>query len=153
MILELKSILQPKYLNSEYKEKLLQAYKTDYEKSSNENGYIVKINNIIDIVSSCINNNNDIIIISNCDCTIFKPIPNMEVNCKIDLIHVNGLFMSKYDIKIMVPKTDDYIFNTDYILINNKKYIVGDLLDIIIIDVRYYKNIYSCIGKLILKEN
>tara|TARA_E500000331_G_C16871504_1_gene546403 strand:+ start:50 stop:283 length:234 start_codon:yes stop_codon:yes gene_type:complete len=77
----------------------------------------------------------------------------MEVNCKIDLIHVNGLFMSKYDIKIMVPKTDDYIFKSDHIMINNKKYIVGDLLDILIIDVRYYKNIYSCIGKLILKEN
>ena len=153
MILELKSILQPKYLNSEYKRKLLQSYKGDYEKSSNENGYIVKINNIIDIVSSHINNNNDIIIVSKCNCSIFKPIPNMEVNCKIDLIHVNGLFMSKYDIKIMVPKSDEYIFKSDHILINNKKYIVGNNLDIIIIDVRYYKNIYSCIGKLILKEN
>jgi hypothetical protein len=152
MILELSSILQPKHLNKEYKTNLLINYKNDYENNSNDCGFIVKINNIENVITSFLNNSNEIIIKSKCDCIVFKPIVGMELDCKIDLIHINGLFLNKYGIKIMVPSSGDYIYKQDHIVLNNVKYKVNDNISISIVNVRFYKNIYSCIGKLILKK-
>lgn len=153
MILELSSILEPKYLSKEFKKNLLTNYKNDYENKSNESGFIVKIDKINNIISSFINNCNEIIIKSKCDCVVFKPVVGMKLECKIDLIHINGLFLNTFGIKIMVPSSDNYIYKHDHIIFNNVKYNVGDNINICIVNVRFYKNIYSCIGKLILKEN
>ena len=147
----LTSILHPQYLNSNYKTKLLDVYKTDYENKSDEDGYIIKVNSIKRILSSDIDNNNQIIVKSYCNCDIFKPEVGSIIDCTINLIHINGIFLNKYGIKIIVPSSNDYQYSQSKIIYNNKHYIVGDTITIKIIDVRYDKFTYSCVGNLILK--
>ena len=77
----------------------------------------------------------------------------MKVNCIIDMIHINGIFVSKHDIKILIPSsTNEYEYNNDSFKIGTTNYEVGDSINIEIINIRYDKYIYSCIGKLILKD-
>jgi len=149
----LSSIFKPEYLTRDYKSNLLKLYKEQYESTGIDIGYIVKILKIIDIISTNLDNNSQIVVESLCSCQIFKPEIGMKVTCTINMIHVNGIFVNKYDIKILVPSSNnDYEYNNDSFKFNNKKYKVGDNLDIEIINIRYDKSVYSCIGKLILKD-
>tara|TARA_Y100000591_G_C21702498_1_gene629025 strand:- start:369 stop:833 length:465 start_codon:yes stop_codon:yes gene_type:complete len=149
----LSSILEPKYLTASYKEHILDIYKNKYESSASELGYIVKVNRIKDVISSTLNNNSEIVIESLCDCDLFKPEVGMIVNCVIDMIHVNGIFVRKYEIKILLPSTsNDYEYIGNSFKVGNKEYKIGDNIDVEIVNIRYDKFIYSCIGKLILKD-
>jgi len=146
----LSSVLKPEYLNKDYKKLLLNVYKQEYETKSNNCGYIVKVNEIKDIISSMLNNNNDIIVESLCNCDIFKPEIDMNVECKIDMIHINGIFVSKYKIKILIPESsNNYSYKQNHFIYNKKSYYVNDNITIRIINIRYDKHTYSCIGKLI----
>tara|TARA_Y100000591_G_scaffold329343_2_gene357707 strand:+ start:358 stop:822 length:465 start_codon:yes stop_codon:yes gene_type:complete len=149
----LTSILEPKFLTRDYKSNLLNIYRNQYESKGSKLGYIVKVLGIKDIISSNLNNNSEIIVESLCDCDIFKPILGMKVRCIIDMIHINGIFVSKYEIKILIPSSDDYEYHKDFFKTRDgSKYSIGDELDIEIVNIRYDKFIYSCIGKLILKD-
>lgn len=152
MILILTSVLEPRFLHKNFKDDLIKVYKDEYENKSLSEGYIVKIKKIEDIVSSVINNNNDIIVKSKCECEIFNPIVGDDMDCNIDLIHINGVFMSKYGIKIIVPSSDDYKYNSNYIEVGGRKFRVGDNITIRIVNVRYDKFTYSCIGKILIKD-
>ena len=97
-----------------------------------------------------LNNNNDIIVESLCNCDIFKPEIDMKVECKIDMIHVNGIFVSKYKIKILIPESsNNYSYKQSHFIYNGKSYNVNDTITIRIVNIRYDKYTYSCIGKLI----
>ena len=149
----LSSILKPEFLTSDYKDYLLSDYKRRYESTGNDLGYIIKVSSIKDIISSNINNNTEIIVESLCDCLIFKPEIGLKVRCAIDMIHVNGIFVSKYTIKILIPSsTNEYEYKHDSFIVGDKEYNIGDEIDIEIVNIRYDKYIYSCIGKLILKD-
>lgn len=149
----LSSILKPEYLTTNYKNHLLSDYKKKYESTGNELGYIVKVSSIKDIISSNISNNTEIIVESLCNCVIFKPEIGLIVRCTIDMIHVNGIFVSKYKIKILIPSsTNEYEYKHESFIVDDKEYRLGDDIDIEIVNIRYDKYIYSCIGKLILKD-
>jgi hypothetical protein len=149
----LSSILQPNCLTNFYKDHILDICKQKYESSSNELGYIIKVNYIKDIISSKLNNNSEIVIESLCDCNIFKPEVGIKVNCVIDMIHINGIFVRKYEIKILLPSSNnDYEYIGNSFKVGKKEYNIGDEIEIEIVNIRYDKFIYSCIGKLILKD-
>ena len=149
----LSSIFKPEYLTKDYKTNLLKLYKKQYESTGIDVGYIVEILKIIDIISTNLDNNSQIVVESLCYCNMFKPEIGMKVTCTINMIHVNGIFVTKYDIKILVQSSNnDYEYNNDSFKFNNERYKVGDSLDIEIINIRYDKCVYSCIGKLILKD-
>ena len=149
----LSSILKPEYLTTNYKNFLLSDYKKKYESTGNELGYIIKVLNIKDIISSNINNSTEIIIESLCNCEIFKPEIGLNVRCVIDMIHVNGIFVSKYKIKILIPSsTNEYEYKYESFVVGGKEYRIGDDIEIEIVNIRYDKYVYSCIGKLILKD-
>ena len=149
----LSSILKPEYLTTNYKNFLLSDYKKKYESTGNELGYIIKVLNIKDIISSNINNSTEIIIESLCNCEIFKPEIGLNVRCVIDMIHVNGIFVSKYKIKILIPSsTNEYEYKYESFVVGEKEYRIGDDIEIEIVNIRYDKYVYSCIGKLILKD-
>jgi DNA-directed RNA polymerase subunit E'/Rpb7 len=148
----LSSILHPQYLHNKYKDNLLQVYKEDYENKSNTYGYVISVHNISKILSSNINNNNEIIVESYCNCDVFKPVIGMEVECIISLIHVNGIFMGKHGVKMIVSSSDDYEYSENKFRCDDKDYVVGDSISVTIVDVRYDKFSYSCVGKLILRK-
>lgn len=149
----LSTILKPEYLTSSYRNHILSEYKTKYESSANELGYIINVSKIKDIISSNLNNQSEIVVESLCECEMFKPEIDATITCVIDMIHVNGIFVSKYDIKILIPSnSNDYVYNVNVFSVNGKEYKIGDDIDIIIVNIRYDKNVYSCIGKLILKD-
>ena len=152
MILTLTSVLEPRFLHKKFKDDLIKVYRDKYENKSLSEGYIIKINKIEDIVTSVINSNNEIVVKSKCDCDIYNPVVGDDMECTIDLIHINGIFMSKYGIKIIVPSSDDYKYNPGYIEVGDKKFEVGDDITIHIINVRYDKFAYSCIGKILIKD-
>jgi DNA-directed RNA polymerase subunit E'/Rpb7 len=132
---------------------LLDIYRTKYESTGNDLGYIVKIHKINDIISTNLNNNSEIIVESLCNCNIFKPEVGLKINCVIDMIHINGIFVSIYKIKILIPSTtNQYEYLGNSFKINNIQYNIGDYIDIEIVNIRYDKYVYSCIGKLILKD-
>lgn len=149
----LSSILKPEYLTTNYKNYLLSDYKKKYESTGNELGYIIKVLNIKDIISSNINNSTEIIVESLCNCEIFKPEIGLKVRCIIDMIHVNGIFVSKYKIKILIPSsTNEYEYKYESFVVGEKEYKIGNDIEIEIVNIRYDKYVYSCIGKLILKD-
>ena len=149
----LSSILKPEYLTNNYKNYLLSDYKKKYESTGNEFGYIVKVSSIKDIISSNISNNTEIIVESLCNCVIFKPEIGLKVRCIIDMIHINGIFVSKYKIKILIPSsTNEYEYKHESFVVGDEEYRIGDEIDVEIVNIRYDKYIYSCIGKLILKD-
>lgn len=151
VILSLSSVLHPKFLSKGFKDELLKIYKHEFTHTSNSYGYIINVHKILEIISSEINKDNQTVIQSKCDCEIFKPEVGMEISCLIDIIHINGIFLSKHGVKIIVPSSDSYIYEDNKFVYNNEEYLVGDSICIKIIDVRYDKFTYSCVGKLILK--
>ena len=149
----LSCVLKPEFLLPSYKEHILSEYRKKYESSANELGYIIKVNSIKDIISSNLNNNSNIIVESLCDCDIFKPDVGIKVRGVIDMIHINGIFVRKYEIKILIPSSgNDYTYCDNTFKYGGKEYKKGDEIDVEIINIRYDKFIYSCIGKLILKD-
>jgi DNA-directed RNA polymerase subunit E'/Rpb7 len=149
----LSSVLKPEHLTNNYKEHLLKGYRDKYESTGNDIGYIVNIFGIKDIISTNLNNNSEIIVESLCNCNIFKPEVGVIVKCVIDMIHINGIFVSIYKVKILIPSSsNEYEYFGNSFKIKNKTYNVGDELNIEIVNIRYDKYVYSCIGKLILKD-
>jgi DNA-directed RNA polymerase subunit E'/Rpb7 len=149
----LSSVLEPHYLTHDYKNHLLSIYKNKYESTGNDIGYIVNILAIKDIISTNLNNDSQIIVESLCNCNIFKPDIGMKVDCVIDMIHINGIFVSKYTIKILIPSSNNnYEYCNNSFKMGGKEFKVGDTIQIEIVNIRYDKYIYSCIGKLILKD-
>ena len=102
-------------------------------------------------MSSHIDNETNIIVKSYCNCKVFKPVVGMEVECKIDIIHVHGIFLSNNGIKMIVPSSDNYRYEINKFIFGTREYIVGDKIRIKIMNVRYDKFTYSCVGKLILR--
>ncbi len=149
----LTSKLEPRYLTPNYKNHLLSIYKDKYVSTGTDIGYIVDVLSIKDIISTNLNNNNQIIVESLCDCDIFKPEIGMKISCVIDMIHVNGIFVSKYKIKILIPSSNNgYEYCNNTFKVDGEEYSVGDSIDVEIVNIRYDKFVYSCIGKLILKD-
>ena len=147
--LVLNVIFDPQYLTDGYKKVLLDVYKKKFEKKCTNDGYIVNINRIHKINSTLLTNNNQIDMISVCECDIIKPEIDMEVECVIDMIHVNGIFVNMCGIKMLIPNSDEYEYYNEYFVYKNNKYIIGDNIKVKIINVRYDRYMYTCIGNLI----
>ena len=146
----LNCLLEPKFLDKNYEKHILTKLKETHNNSSITSGYIIEVNNILDIIHNNINVNNLLEIKLLCLVELLKLQVNTTIDdCNIVMIHNNGIFVNKYKIKILIPNNEEnnftYINNTckykDRILS------CGDLIDIIIVDIRFEKNEYTCIGK------
>jgi hypothetical protein len=147
--IELNIVFEAQYLCDGYKEVLLRLYKEKFEEKSNKEGYIISINAVRSIKSAKLSNNNEIIVVSECNCNIIKPEKGLELSCKIDMIHVNGIFVNMRGIKMLIPNSDDYNYNNEYFIYKEDTYKIGDEIMVEIVNVRYDKFVYTCIGKLI----
>ena len=149
VLITLKSVFPPNLLEKGYKKNLINLYKEEFNNKSNKNGYIIDVNNIKEIISTFIDTNNNIMVNSLCDCEIFKPVIGAQLECQIDMIHINGIFVSKYDIKILIMSNESYTYNNNKFTYKDKVYVKGDSILVEITNVRFEKYVYTCIGKLV----
>jgi len=156
--------LKPDMLDHDYKNHMMKVLKTKYEKSCIADwGYIIEILAIRKILTDEIGS---IIptakLLLETDMTVFLPTVGMEFNMCIDLIFTHGIFAQRDKIRILIPITSmegwtivkDF---TSHRLVNTKEHQtlkINDNVQVRLVDVRFEKNGYSCIGELAkMKQN
>lgn len=141
-------ILEPQYINKNYKNHILENLKKKYIYTSLEQGYIVSINKIIEVFYNEIDNNNNLFIKTLCDTEIIKLMRGIILeDCEITMIHNNGIFVKKYTIKILIPNNENlFEYGNNSCKYKNNVLNCGDKIDVMIQDIRFEKNEYTCIG-------
>lgn len=141
--------INPNQLNSNYKDIIYDILKNMYEKKSIKSGYIISINKIKDFIHNNINNG----VVSLkllCECDVYKPIIDDTVNCKVEMIHINGIFVTKYNIKILIPNTlNIFEIRNNKCIYNEKEINIGDNIDITIKQIRFDNLNFTCIGDIV----
>lgn len=146
--LVLQCLLEPIHLNSSCKKTIFNLLKEKYEGNSVNAGYIIKVLSIKEFIHNTISNGN-VNIKMLCDCDVFKPIVDNVISCKVDMIHLNGIFVSIHNIKILIPNKNNMFDIRDNVCMYKDKSInIGDYIDIIIKHIRFDNNSYTCIGEI-----
>ena len=148
MKIVLDCILEPKFLDKNYKEHLIEILKKKYTYVSVKQGYIVSVNKILDIIYNEIDTNYNLKIKTLCDTNIIKLDKGIILrDCKITMIHNNGIFVNKYTIKILIPNNDNlFEYENNSCRYKDKVLKCGDSIEVKIQDIRFEKNEYTCIG-------
>ena len=156
-IIERKITIDPEFLYSDLKVKLFDKVKTVYENEcTQENGYILKVNKIVNIKDNYISNvNSNIIFILDIDVDVLKPDINSIYVDKVSMIFSGGLFINiKNKIKVLIPMSSltNYKFDTvTKSFIKNDKTVVkeNDEIKVKITGIKYSKKNFNCFGELI----
>jgi DNA-directed RNA polymerase subunit E'/Rpb7 len=157
IIIEKKICLNSKYLNSNiYKHLLDTLINITSETCTQDFGYILKINRIVDILNHTIGRtNNDNIFNIKFEADIFKPQKNMKVSGIVCMIYKDGIFINIINKqKILIPTSNlkeyDFIEKSNIYQHKNTKNIItiGDNIECIINAVGYINKSYSCFGEI-----
>lgn len=142
----LNCLLKSDELNNSYKDTILSKLKIKYENSSLNSGYIIKVISIKEFIHNTILNGDTNIKLL-CDCDVYKPVIEDVIKCKVDMIHINGIFVSLYNIKILIPNKDNiFDIKNNVCFYKNLEINIGDYIDIIIRNIRFENFNYTCIG-------
>ena len=145
----LEYLLEPEYLDKNYKTTILSLFGDKYTGKSQKFGLIKSVDELKEIIRREIQGGN-VRMSMLCECDIIKPTINLEVKCIVDMVHVNGIFVNFEDIRVLIPNT-----NHEFDVIDNKcryKTIdinVGDTITVKIKNIRYDNSKFSCIGEII----
>jgi DNA-directed RNA polymerase subunit E'/Rpb7 len=156
-IIERKITIEPEFLYSDLKAKLFDTVKNVYENEcTQENGYILKVNKIVNIKDNYISNvNSNIIFILDIDVDVLKPDINSIYTDKVSMIFGGGLFINiKNKIKVLIPVSSliNYKFDASTkTFIKNDKTVVkeNDEIKVKITGIKYSKKNFNCFGELI----
>jgi DNA-directed RNA polymerase subunit E'/Rpb7 len=156
-IIERKITIEPEFLYSDLKAKLFDTVKNAYENEcTQENGYILKVNKIVNIKDNYISNvNSNIIFILDIDVDVLKPDINSIYTDKVSMIFGGGLFINiKNKIKVLIPVSSliNYKFDASTkTFIKNDKTVVkeNDEIKVKITGIKYSKKNFNCFGELI----
>ena len=157
IIIEKKICLNSKYLNSNIYKHLLDTLINITSEMCTQDGYILKINRIVDILNHTIGRtNNDNIFNIKFEADIFKPQKNMKVTGNVCMIYKDGIFINIIDKqKMLIPtnnlKEYEYIEKSNIYKHKNTKNIItiGDNIKCIIKAVGYINKSYSCFGEIL----
>ena len=155
-VIDLSVELPPQYMVKQIKKFVLSFAKEKYEGTcSREHGYIVSIVKYMKTISTYLNDNtNNIMFISSFKVLCLKPEVRNKLSCVVDMLFRHGIFAQINNLKILVPAStlEDFTFNKD--VFSKKKINIrkGDTINIIITEIKYEKQNYSCIGKLNFKD-
>lgn len=151
--------LEPGMLNQEYKENILSSLKQKYEKKClSKYGFIHEIKRIVKIqsdeIGSIFPTSN---LIAATELTCFLPRINMRFEIRISIILVHGIFCYMDKIRILIPIANlaHWELQKDFTsqkLINKIDHRILKKDDVILIrleEVRFEKDGYSCIAKLL----
>jgi len=128
--------------------------KDKYEQTcSKEYGFIIKIEKInfkdqTNIINTL--GNGEIIYTVSFICLVLEPTKNMILQGQINTMFRHGIFANIDKIKILIPssKLDGWTFNDNKFSKGNVTLNISDKIEIKIIEVRYEKKQYSCIGTI-----
>lgn len=162
ILLEGSVMLAPDELNQDIQQLLVEKLVKKYVTCNINHGYIKRILKIHNNYTTLIDNNSGNIIF-NMKFLVERILPEigMKLDCVVHTIFSHGIFAQVADkIKILIPVAtmQEYSFIRDGtdempnipVFKSNEKTICKDTkLQIIITDVKYGKNRYNCIGKLI----
>lgn len=149
-IIEKRIYLEPKYLDSQIKEHILNKLKElTKNECTKDHGHILSINKIINITSV-----EDTIFNVKMEVKTFKPEENMEINGTICMLYKDGIFVNIYDKqKLLIPagNAKNYVFDDEngYYISGDKKLKVGNEINIRIIASKYRNHSFSCIGTIV----
>jgi len=141
--------LNPSDLNSNYQNVILKMLKELYENKSVHSGYIINVNKIKEYI------HNSIVdgitkVKTLCECDVYKPVVDDIITCKVNMIHINGIFVNKYDIKILIPNTLNIFDIQDNKCIYKGKIInINDDINVVIKQIRFENFNYTCIGNIV----
>ena len=143
--------VSPDKINTDYKELMLQTLEANKKLlHSRENGYVTKIlkiinyKNIISPVSANIIFNVKFLV----ETIILKKGLTLLVNVKMIISH--GILCNFRNIKIWIPseQTNGYKYKSSIFEKNEEQIKVNDEIQVKLIEIRYEKNMFSCIALL-----
>lgn len=151
--------LLPNKMDKNYYEHIMEVIREKYQQKCIVNyGYIISINKIHRILSDDIGTiiPSAQILVEIC-CKVFLPKINMKFNACIDIIFTHGIFIHRDKIRILIPMINienKWKIKKDFsscFLVHketNNTLKKGDIINICLVDVRFEKDGYSCIGEL-----
>ena len=147
--LVLDCVIEPYELNSDYKILFYNKLKKKYENKSLNSGYIISVNKIKEYIHNKIVDG-VVVVKMLCECDVYKPKIDDIITCNVNMIHLNGIFVNKYNIKILVPNTLDIFDIRDNKCVYKDKTInIGDDIDVIIKQIRFENFNFTCIANII----
>ena len=142
--------IEPKYLNSEINEHVLNKLKKNMEgKCTLDNGYIISVKSIIDLGSNTIGSNTSVIFNLTYEAEILRPDKGHILSGNVCMVFHHGIFVNVCGkMKVLIPATS---MNYDYNQSNNSfgPMTKGVDVTIEIVMIKYEKKNFSCIGKLL----
>ena len=149
-ILEIRIVVKPEDFN-----KNLENLITDVIKKKNcsqKYGYIIKINKIISWQDMLSRNNGSNIVIIKLEAQTFLPKVGLVIDGIVNMIFPQCIFAKYLDIKFVIPANNielkDFTYENQIFKNNNYIIQIGDIIKIEIVNIRYTKKQFSCIGKL-----
>jgi len=141
--------VQPHNLTGNYRNTIYDLLKTRYVNKSLTVGYIITVNSIKEFIHNKIING-DVHVKMLCDCDVYKPIINDIITCNVNMIHINGIFVNKYGIRILLPNTNNiFLIKNNQCIYNDRTININDCIDVRIKQIRFENNNYTCIGNIV----
>jgi DNA-directed RNA polymerase subunit E'/Rpb7 len=155
-IITRKVCLEPMYLDSNIQQHLSNKIREiTKNECSNENGYILSINKIVEITNNYISSaNSDIVFTVKFEANILKPEIGMVMNGCVCMILPRGIFVDVQEkLKVLIPKTSlvNYTLDNAKMCYESETHRIckDDLIDIKIEMVQYSEKTFICIGSLV----
>lgn len=155
-VIERRVCLEPQYLNSNIINNIFDKINNYLcDECTKEDGYIIKINSIIQIKDNCISSSNsDIILNILLDVDTLKPEIGSLLEGKVCMIFYNGIFLDiQNKMKFLIPLNflKGFTFNKENLCYIKDNYIIkkGDILRVQVVDIKYKGREFMCFGNLI----
>jgi DNA-directed RNA polymerase subunit E'/Rpb7 len=159
-ILEKRIVLESKYLDHDYMKSIKDRLeKVSLNSCSKEEGHVLEIHEITEIVDNYISNvNSEIVFIVKFKATVLKPEIGVDISDKVCMIFSGGLFMNIRDkFQVLIPfsslESKNYVFqpeNKTYFNSETKSIIAeGQECKIKISSIRFVKKNFKCFGELV----
>ena len=136
-------------LNTDYKNTLYNTLKHKYENKCINSNYIIEVKSIKDFIHNEIKDG-DVFVKLLCECDVYKPTVNDVIRCKVNMIHVNGIFVNKYNIKILIPNIlNIFDINNNICKYEDKIINIDDEINVVIKQIRFENFNFTCIGNIV----
>ena len=150
-ILVEKIILESKYINNNIQNSILNKLEKLTDICTEKYGYIIDIIKIIEIIDNKIlDNTGDILFTIKFRAKILKPILDLELNAKINMIFNHGIFCQYIHLPILIPytKLKDFEYKDKKFIKDDVELKIGDNINVKLTDIRYHKKKFNCIASL-----